>query len=876
MDLFGKITPHTTVLTPNRRLAAVIQKKYAHWQVQQNKTCWKTLDVLPLYPSWLERTWKTYAARNMNDQNVLLTTHQEQLLWEKIVREDPENENLLQISDTAKLAKSAWETLNRWRVDIADPILKLTEDSRAFLKWANKFKKTCAQQRWVDQNSIANNLAALIQTDSIPIPKHLILTGFTEIAPQFQHLLSLYEQKGTLIEYYENSSRNEKSERIAIIDSETEIATMARWSKEKLSASLSIGCIVPNLESQRESIMRIFGEVFGEEKFNISAGRQLISYPIIQTAIQLLNLHKKTDISIAAMSNLLRTPFIGAAEQEKYKRAQFDIRLRNSNIHSVSLQKILDENEKINLNTTCPNLAKHLSQFLNISVTGNYFMSEWVPIFTSLLKQLGWPGERSMNSHEYQVVQNSWLPLLNELNSFDNILGKQTYSNALHYLTCLISNTVFQPESPESPVQILGLLEAAEIPFENLWVMGLDDSSWPAKPKPNPFIPLKLQKSLNMPNASADRELIYCQKLTRQLQESSQYCIFSYPLQREDAELRPSSLLKNIPEISIDALRLSPFTSQAENIYHTQQFEWLKDDMAPAITQTDTLTGGVSIFKKQAECPFKAFAELRLHAKRMEETSLGLRPLDRGNIVHKALEYTWKTLQSSSALILESDESLKQIIQQCAQKALSDIIQNEQISTTRYFSLELQRLEKLIWDWLQLEKARPAFKVIFQEKEMTTTIGKITVNVRVDRIDELADGNHLIIDYKTGKYNDSRKWFSARPEEPQLPIYCIADPEKTIGIAFAQVHPSAMEWIGASKIPIEIKSVKLLAEIKQADATLWEQQTKLWEEHLKNLGDQFLEGHAQVDPKDANLICRQCDLQPFCRIHEISQYDYDE
>ena len=86
MDLFEHITPHTTLLTPNRRLSAALSKKYAQWQITQNKSCWQTLDSLPLYPSWLERLWKEFTARDMSNDSTLLTPHQEQIVWEKITR----------------------------------------------------------------------------------------------------------------------------------------------------------------------------------------------------------------------------------------------------------------------------------------------------------------------------------------------------------------------------------------------------------------------------------------------------------------------------------------------------------------------------------------------------------------------------------------------------------------------------------------------------------------------------------------------------------------------------------------------------------------------------------------------------------------------
>ena len=389
--------------------------------------------------------------------------------------------------------------------------------------------------------------------------------GFTEIAPQYQHLLKVCELwvAGSIILNHHHAI---KRLNIGLTHTETEIRTMARWAKSLLNESESIACIIPKLETIREQVSQIFSDVFNGSQFNISAGKSLVSYPIIHDALAFLKLNPHS-ISLTTLSSLLRSPFIGEAEREQYKRAQFDNRLRNSNITSLSLKQLMEPDTRYNIQNFCPLLAKRIKNFMEeLEEYQNKILpiSTWVPIFLKLLSQIGWPGERSLNSHEYQVIQNSWLPLLNEYTTFDNLLEKQTYTQALHYLTCLVSNTVFQPESPEASVHILGLLEAAEIPFEHSWVMGLDDTTWPSRPKPNPFIPLRLQKSLNMPNASAERELLYCKQLTKQLQQSATHVIFSYPIQCDDAELRPSALLKHYNEITEEKLILSSYISPAE------------------------------------------------------------------------------------------------------------------------------------------------------------------------------------------------------------------------------------------------------------------------------------------------------------------------
>lgn len=868
MNLFNRITNKTTLLTPNRRLTAVLTKKFNEFQIAQNKKVWMSIDCLPLYPTWLERTWQHYSLRYLQQYEKLLSSNQESVLWEKIVQEESTQFNLLHITEAAKAAKSAWETLKRWQIKLSDPALPLTENSRAFLTWAYHFQKICRENNWIDQHSLCDLITEKIQNKLIKVPEHLLLIGFTEIAPQYQNLLHICEEQGTTIEYEHLDTINKSASCIGLTDSENELLTMARWAKSWLDKQPNspIGCIIPNLDIQRDSALRIFSNVFqNKDVFNISAGKKLTTYPIIQTALKLLSLNDKP-LPFHELSRILRSPFLGESEREQYKRANLDAYLRQSNTHTIHL---LDPKIK----QYCPMLATRFENYLQQKKEYETYQTFhiWTHLIVELLTLLGWPGERIINSEEYQVIHHSWLPLLNELATFDSVLKPEQYENVLHYLTLLANQTVFQPETPEAPIQILGLLEAAGMPFEAAWVMGLDDTSWPLRPRPNPFIPRVLQKKLKMPNASAERELSYCKELMLQLKNGAKQIIFSYPLQEADYELRASNLLQDFPIISCDELTLTPFTSPEKKLFDSQKIEFLQDEKARVVDQNEKITGGVSIFKEQAACPFKAFAKLRLHAKPFEETTQSLRAVDRGSIVHKALEIIWRELMDSQSLKNQSELELKNLISKASEHAIESVIKMSGNEQKRYLTLEKHRLEKIILEWLNTEKERPDFKVIAHEQEKITTVANIPITIRIDRIDELANGDKLIIDYKTGKYNHANDWFGERLDEPQLPLYCILDSQNTVGISFAEVHPDLMKMNGVSKIPLEIKSIKLLSDHKNADAKLWEAQLNHWQLNLNKLAEDFYEGNAHVDPKDLTETCNYCNLQSLCRVYDTEE-----
>ena len=145
MDLFREILPNTTVLTPNSRLAATFAKKYHAHQLNSGNKCWSSLDILPL-TSWKQRLWDEWSLQQESTP-IVLSSEQENILWEEILSQSPQNDYLLQIPKTAEVAKSAWSALKAYRVDIDDPAFQTTEDGSAFQLWAQQFSSIVLRKR---------------------------------------------------------------------------------------------------------------------------------------------------------------------------------------------------------------------------------------------------------------------------------------------------------------------------------------------------------------------------------------------------------------------------------------------------------------------------------------------------------------------------------------------------------------------------------------------------------------------------------------------------------------------------------------------------------------------------------------------------------
>jgi RecB family exonuclease len=178
----------------------------------------------------------------------------------------------------------------------------------------------------------------------------------------------------------------------------------------------------------------------------------------------------------------------------------------------------------------------------------------------------------------------------------------------------------------------------------------------------------------------------------------------------------------------------------------------------------------------------------------------------------------------------------------------------------RYAELERERLAKLAREWLEVESRREPFEVLHVEQQRAVQVAGLEFVSRIDRMDKLADGGHVLIDYKTSKILNVRQWEGPRPDDPQLPLYAVAAPEQLAAVTFAKLVPGDMRFIGHSR------ANGLLPKVKAHDD--WQQLVAAWKKDAEALGAAFAAGDAHVDPKNDLKTCRRCDLQTLCRVYE--------
>ncbi|HEU5281197.1 MAG TPA: PD-(D/E)XK nuclease family protein [Gammaproteobacteria bacterium] len=864
-DICKALENGLTVFTPNRRLAAEWHKHYARYQEKQGRLSYPTPCIMNL-TIWMNTLFEHVALSGLEQTPSLLNTTLAHYLWESIVQSTTDETPLLQPSRTAQLLQSAYTTLKQWQISLNDPALTNSAEDERANQWMQRYHQLCKQNTWLDQAELPDWLIKHADRLKPYLPKSFMLIGFNELTPQQTHFIHCIKQHAKAIPS-PDIGHQAPGQRIALATEKEEWETVARFAKQwqQQHPNARFGMVVQDLENKRDRIAHIFKHYFNEADFNISAGKRLSDYPVIQAALQFLNYHHG-NLNSDEFTILMNTPFLAGSEKEQCGRARLDFIRREHNIIACHLKRLSRQQESW-FQEHAPILHKHLTTYYKtIAAYPKQGLSKWGACFNEALTCLGWPGERILNSEEYQVVQ-AWLNVLAELSQLDVVAGELNFSEALHCLTLITHQTVFQAKTPEAPLQILGVLEAAGLPFDALWVTGLDHLSWPPPAKPNPFIPKALQREKNMPHATALRELAYCQHMMQQFQASAPTVCFSYAKIKDTTEREASGLIKAFPEITLNDLTLAPL---AHTTHTNTPLESLHDETGPALTTTK-LSGGINVIKLQAHCPFKAFAEARLDAQPLNEPLPGLSAKDRGILLHSALESVWQTLQTQANLMALSDAALDNTLQEAIQLAFNSI--NLPFSpNSHYLQLEKQRMQTLMKEWLSLEKQRPPFSVLTHEKSVSLALGDMTLSARIDRIDDIGNGKKLIIDYKTGTNNQPSAWFDERPDQPQLPLYALLDKNNTAGITFAEVATGRCKFKGVSDDELHMAGITAFADVKhEQKQTNFQAQCEHWEISMTTLAKQFANGHAAIDPKHPTLSCEHCELTAFCRINEKSE-----
>ena len=492
----------------------------------------------------------------------------------------------------------------------------------------------------------------------------------------------------------------------------------------------------------------------------------------------------------------------------------------------------------------------------------------WAELAPRLLELAGWPGGRPLTSAEFQAHRRLQ-QTVDDCASLGFDGRSIEWREFLALLDRAVSETLFAPESEDSPILIAGPAESAGLTADAIWFLGATEQAWPASGATHPLLPPSVQRAAGMPHASPRLDWELAGAVTRRLLASAAEVHFSFARQSEGVEARPSRIVEQIAcaplplraELAAPAA-LPPLAAP------------FRDSTRVPFPPGDA-PGGASTLTAQSQCAFKAFATARLDADCWDPAEAGLTAKERGQLLHEVLHSIWagppRGIRSHAELVALPD--LRSFVSVHVRGAIQTAmpIRARESMPQRYLALEEARLLNLVTEWLEYERTRVPFTVLDTEQKTSVSVAGLPLRVRLDRVDRLINHSLLVIDYKSGNPTPN-SWDLPRPDDVQLPLYSTfafpGDANEIGGLVFAKVRAGEPEFTGKIRDAKATLRANLRGNTNLVKRALDSDQLFAWKNYIEELALAFLAGRSVVNPRAYPDTCEYCGLQSLCRINE--------
>jgi probable DNA repair protein len=696
----------------------------------------------------------------------------------------------------ARQSRDAWSRLQEWRVSVAAcQQYARSRDQRLFAAAANNYQSILERESWVDEPAIANVAIKLIGAKSVDIPRRLTLAGFDRVSPLLQTLLDAYSDAGGELGEVAASVRTSDSQ-FSVCSPENgdaELRAAGAWARRELGRSpdARLAIVVTHLEQNAPRSLRLIKEglIPGWQNasaaqnavVNISYGKKLSEYPAISTALRVLAwLHR--DLSTRDISSLLRASLFDAVTNDA--RIRVELRLRDMPEQSWSPQQLLTQ---FDIRTDQENSNDGLAFVRSLAICRNQLPQRqspenWVSLFSQLLLDMGWPGNESLSSAEFQTV-NRWRELLNEVARLALVAETMTVAEALARIATIAGETIFQAEGGNAPVNVMGPLEAAGLEFDRLWVTGMNSTNWPPVGRSLTLVSRDLQREHGMPDATPADTLEYATRVITRLAASSSRSIFSFAETQNDAQQSASELLASFGN-STNADCSDPGW-HAARLVGSASIDNQVPDPVPPVVPGEKIAGGAATIQRQMVEPFAAFVSGRLGVRGLWPMQAGLAANIRGSLIHNALHRLYADCPCSEQIRQWGETEIEDRTDKAVQATFRRHEQHADTMLQQLLRLEKVRVKDLLRGVIALDCRRDDFCISGVEQDVEFTLAGLAMRLRVDRIDRIGS-EHIILDYKTGvpkRLLDRDN----NPRDMQLVVYAYAFAQNVSGIGLFNI-----------------------------------------------------------------------------------------
>lgn len=846
----------TLVLAASRRLARSVADSFNDAKLSAGAGAWKTPQVA-FWQDWLDDRFRRSAGASPTP----ITSTAVSLLWERCLRARLDD-RIIGVAGLARQAAGTWRRLSEWKVPAAAVYGSARSiDEKAFAASLRDYLRLLEENDWIDPPGAWATAVARLAAAGPGDCKRVFLAGFDRLSPLVQDLVAALEAGGATVVRERASVPASRRELHAYIDEATELRAAGAWARQVAAErpGARIAIVVTELEQDAAQTRRLVREGFApgwqyggsawEDSVEVSYGARLADYPAIVAALSCLR-WVTYGLTSSEVSVLLRTSCLSGAGSNA--RASLERRLRRLPDRLWSAAALADALDDGQNPSPCEGWLENVRKLaaVRLRASERLLPSAWATEINGLLESVGWPGDASLSSVEFQLL-NRWRELLNQIAALDDVLGEISLHESVRRLAALASDAIYQPERRGGIVEVLGPLEAAGMEFDALRIVRCDADRWPAASHPSSLVSRDLQQQFGLPDASPADTLDYARRVLARLARSSAEVCFSWSRTELDVVRLPSPLLD---ELDGQAVSGAPDPGwYGSGLVGTGHLKVVSTDPVPAITGEESVSGGARTVQLQRTEPFSAFAVGRLGVRELDPFVPGLNPGLRGSILHSALERLYADRPDRDALRQWSAEERTARVETAVNGALARVEREADAVLRRVLFLERQRMRLLLNDVIASDADRSPFSIANVEERLDFRHAGVRLTLRADRIDQLEDGSLLIIDYKTGRVRPLMDR-AGDAADLQLAVYAAAVDGPVGGLSLMHVNRREILHRAAGA------SIDIL---RPMDPDQWRATLARWKAEVLRLIEGIARGDARVNLRgdterhwQLNVLCR--------------------
>jgi probable DNA repair protein len=855
------ITRDAVIITASRRLARELQSAHARQQQEAGVLTWVTPSIF-FWNDWCRQ--QLDAVAEPLALPVPIDNFSSSILWERCLRKHLPD-SLPALSGVIRQARDAWQRLNDWKVPLATLRASArSPDEQMFAAAAADYQALLQSASWTDQEGIPGIVTGLISRQEVGVPKQAVFAGFDRFSPAVTAVIEALTTAGCSVQTAPETATDTQASVASFADHDAEMRAAGAWARDKLygDPGAKVAIISPALQNEAGRTSRLVREGLApgwqyagdvhRAAVNVSYGRKLPEFPAVATALLLLRwVHH--GLTTKELSLLLRSKCLASPRSAGRSRLELELRKLPDRAWPVaSVMRVLEGKDD---SPDALAWFRGMQGILALQQDAGRETSPayWASRMDTLLTEWRWPGEGPLSSGEFQLI-NRWRDLLNELARTAIVTPRLRFSEAVQRLTSLAADVVFQPEAEAGVVSLMGTLEAAGMEFDYVWISGMHAGLWPPAGNPSALVSRDLQKEFGLPDATPADTLLFSRRVFKRLTGCAPSMVLSWPRSDGESELAPSSFL--------DETAQDVYSGPADPGWHAVQFcgkeatAIVEVDEAPPVGTNEHVHGGAYTVQRQASEPFSAFVYGRLGVTRPDVIEPGIASNMRGNIIHNVLHTLFGQCPTQADIKNWDATELEQRLGSAIDATLANHLRHADDTHTRLFGLERARLFQLLGSFVAEEIERPEFAIADVEKSIDFEAFGVQLGLRVDRIDRLADGKLLIIDYKTGRPRNLLNK-DGDPVDLQLVVYADAVEEAVGGLALINIDSRSILYKGTGGS----------VEWDAARRDQWPQRLEAWRDEVHEALREIAAGDVRI-----NLLLTADEARPLAILSRIEEY----